>query len=120
MSTIHEILSSRHKVRLVSFLEEAFGDNGEFRDLLEHERIDNLPTMLLRHGYLQTSLFLKSKEREDRDLLKLLEECIMRLTGAEVPSPVQMVADPVAYLGWNRQAIEAATWIRRVAKARQA
>ncbi len=115
--------------RLVDLLDRCFSDS-RHKGLLSHPRIDNLPAMLLRHGLLQVTLFLRQKELAGRkeqagtfdgQLLKLLGETMAVLYGRPPDlSPGALAGagkHPGHYLLLNELAIQSATWIRKMAAA---
>ena len=95
--------------------------------LVKHPRVANLPEMVLRHGILQTAAFLRSKSRDSKNqptmdgkLLELLDACVKATTGSSLTSSTLATLRLEKYMMVNEAAIEAATWIALLAKARDA
>ncbi|HWU87132.1 MAG TPA: type III-B CRISPR module-associated protein Cmr5 [Kofleriaceae bacterium] len=95
--------------------------------LVKHPRVANLPEMVLRHGILQTAVFLRSKSRDSKNqptmdgrLLELLDTCVKATTGSSITSSTLATLRLEKYMMVNEAAIEAAAWIALLAKAREA
>lgn len=94
--------------------------------LVKHPRIANLPEMVLRHGILQTAAFLRSKSLDSKNqptmdgkLLELLDTCVKATTGSSVTASTLATLRLEKYMLVNEAAIEAASWIALLAKARE-
>lgn len=95
--------------------------------LVQHPRVADLPEMVLRHGVLQTAAFLRSKSidkdgarTQDGYLLELLAGCVEKATGRALAIDELAGLDLEVYLMVNEAAIEAATWILLLVRARAA
>jgi hypothetical protein len=109
----------RRKHVLVELIEERLTP-----ELVKHPRVANLPEMVLRHGVLQTAAFLRSKSRDnakptvDAKLLELLEACVQKTAGSGLAPRTLATLGLEQYMIVNEAAIEAASWIALLAKAR--
>jgi CRISPR type III-B/RAMP module-associated protein Cmr5 len=134
--------------RLVGLIDAQL-EGDEYKDLVEHPRVRSLPDMLRRHGLLQVAAFLKSKGKaqssgtdkpsdddsqaaRDRALLGLLAKAVEedlravpetagdKIQDLDVASLARLGQEhPEEYLYLNESAIYAATWIQRLAAARE-
>ncbi len=112
-------LGARREPRLVAMLTGTRGFGDEYKSLINHPRVADLPGMLRRHGLLQTMMFLGSKTDNDKQLLKLLKAAVKEYAGHALPSPASLAEEPLEALRLQAQAIEAAVWIRQVAAAHE-
>lgn len=116
-------MESQLSLKVIRFLQKRIDDN-QFQPIVDRNaRVKNLPELIRRNGLLQTGWFLLSKEDSDKELLKLLLECMNALTPSKSVTDskghLQNLASKSApeYLRQQALAVLCATWISRLADA---